>query len=265
MGVITTGRINGVPESGSFDTSIDHDWLAVSLIAGHHYTFSAQTVRLADNLNDVAIDLRDSSRTILNGQGVVDGGVNRTSSFTYTATSSEPNISTSAPAAATPPASSATTRSPSPTTPDTVLDTASTNATLALTGGATGTIDAMPESGSFDTSIDHDWFAVNLVAGHDYAFSAIRIIQLERRCDRPEGFQPDHSQQPGRGRRRSLRLHCHQFGHRISRHQRRCRQRRQPNRQLPDHRPRSWRRHSFGHGIDQRQPHDGGFSELRQD
>ena len=39
-------------------------------------------------MNDVAIDLRDSSRTILDSQGVVDAGAHATSSFTYTATSS---------------------------------------------------------------------------------------------------------------------------------------------------------------------------------
>ena len=57
--------------------------------------------------------------------------------------------------------------------PDTVLDTASTNASLVFGGTANlGTIDAVPVNGSFDTSLDHDWFAVNLTAGHNYAFSA---------------------------------------------------------------------------------------------
>jgi hypothetical protein len=89
MGGTTTGRIDGMPESGSFDTSLDHDWFAVSLIAGHVYTFSAQaTPGPSDNLNDVAIDLRNSSRTILDSQGVVDAGANASSSFTYTATNS---------------------------------------------------------------------------------------------------------------------------------------------------------------------------------
>jgi hypothetical protein len=88
MGGTTSGRIDGVPESGSFDTSLDHDWFAVSLVAGHSYTFSGTAVRGSGNLNDVAIDLRDSSRIILDSQGVVDGGPNAASSFFYTATSS---------------------------------------------------------------------------------------------------------------------------------------------------------------------------------
>ena len=171
--VITYCRINGVSESGSFDTSIDHDWLAVSLIAGHHYTFSAQTVsQLADNLNDLAIDLRDSSRTTLNGQGVVDGGANRTASFTYTATSSGIEYLDISAGSSTPTGLVGNYQVSVTDNTDTVLDTASTNATLALYWVTSGTIDAIPESGSFDTSIDHDWFAVSLIAGHDYSFWA---------------------------------------------------------------------------------------------
>ncbi len=89
IGGVTTGRINAVPEGGSFTTSLDHDWFAVSLLAGHIYKFSAQsTFNTLDNLNDVAIDLRNSSGTILDSQGVVDAGAHVTSSFTYVATSS---------------------------------------------------------------------------------------------------------------------------------------------------------------------------------
>ena len=57
---------------------------------------------------------------------------------------------------------------------DTVLDTASTNASLVMNGTVTNTIDAAAMSGSFSTSFDHDWFAVSLVAGHSYSFSVIR-------------------------------------------------------------------------------------------
>jgi hypothetical protein len=55
---------------------------------------------------------------------------------------------------------------------DTVLDTAATNGTL-FAGGTFGTIDAVPESGSFDTSLDHDWFAVSLIATATCCGSAI--------------------------------------------------------------------------------------------
>jgi RTX calcium-binding nonapeptide repeat (4 copies) len=89
IGATATGAISTVPESGSFTTSLDHDWLAVNLVAGHVYTFSAQaTFSASDNLNDVAIDLRSSNRTILDSQGAVDAGANAASTFTYAATSS---------------------------------------------------------------------------------------------------------------------------------------------------------------------------------
>ncbi|HEY4404550.1 MAG TPA: NF038122 family metalloprotease [Xanthobacteraceae bacterium] len=170
----TYGKIDAVPGSGSFDTSLDHDWLAVSLIAGHDYTFSGNGL---GDLDDVAIDLRDSSRTILDSQGVVDAGANIISSFTYTATSSGTEYLDI----------SAGGNNPAGQTgqyfvsyqddgADTVLDTASTNASLSMGGTTSGRIDGMPEGGSFDTSLDHDWFAVNLVAGHSYTFSGTVIL-----------------------------------------------------------------------------------------
>jgi hypothetical protein len=171
MGGTTSGRINGVPMSGSFDTSHDHDWFAVSLIAGQTYTFSAH----GDGLSDVAIDLRDSSRTILDSQGVVDAGVNGAPSFTYTATSSG-TVYLDISAGANNPAGLSSDYQIDVTDDglvgDTVLDTALTNATL-FAGGNFGTIDAVPMIGSFDTSLDHDWFAVSLTAGHDYTFSGM--------------------------------------------------------------------------------------------
>jgi FG-GAP-like repeat len=168
-----SGRINGMPESGSFNTSLDHDWFAVSLIAGHDYTFSAQgTISSTSNLKDVAIDLRDASRAILNSQGVVDAGAN-TAGFTYTATSSG-TVYFDISAGGNNPASLTGDYqiSYADDGSDTILDTASTNASLMMGGTTSGRIYGVPEVGSFDTSLDHDWFAVNLVAGHDYTFSA---------------------------------------------------------------------------------------------
>ncbi len=168
----TYGNIDAVPTNGSFNTSLDHDWLAVTLIAGHDYVFTGMAV--SDTLNDVAIDLRDSSRTILNGQGVVDAGPSFRSMFTYTATSSGTEYLDI----------SAGGDNPASQTgqyfvdyadagADTILDTASTNASLTIGGFPfAGRINGVPESGSFDTSLDHDWYAVSLVAGHTYTFSA---------------------------------------------------------------------------------------------
>jgi hypothetical protein len=168
----TFGSIDAVPESGSFDTSLDHDWLAVSLIAGHDYVFYAYGI--SGNLNDVALDLRDSSRTILNSQGVVDPGANITPMFTYTATSSGTeylDISAGGNNPASQTGQYFVTYADAGT--DTILDTASTNASLTMGGlPNSGRINGAPESGSFNTSLDHDWFAVSLVAGHSYTFSA---------------------------------------------------------------------------------------------
>src|SRR5712672_1519006 len=83
MNGVVFGSIDATAVSGSFDPSFDHDWFAVSLTAGHNYAFSAFST--SGTLNDMAIDLRDASRNILNSQGVVDGGINRSASFVYTA------------------------------------------------------------------------------------------------------------------------------------------------------------------------------------
>src|SRR5262249_34903201 len=55
--------IDAVPESGSANTSFDHDWFRVSLTAGHSYHFAAQSTSAA--LTSLAIDLRGSSGNTL--------------------------------------------------------------------------------------------------------------------------------------------------------------------------------------------------------
>jgi hypothetical protein len=59
------------------------------------------------------------------------------------------------------------------TTTDTVLDTTTTSGSLAVGGAATGKIDAVPISGSANTTFDHDWYKVTLTANHSYTFSAV--------------------------------------------------------------------------------------------
>src|SRR5713226_9942499 len=173
MNGTVTNTIDAAAMSGSFSTSFDHDWFAVSLVAGHSYSFSAHGT--SGTLNDVAIDLQNSSRNIQNA-GMVDGGVNGTASFTYTATATGTfylaiSAGGSNPASLTGNYQISATDNGVPST-DTVLDTASTNASLVMNGTVTNTIDAAAMSGSFSTSFDHDWFAVSLVAGHSYSFSA---------------------------------------------------------------------------------------------
>jgi 3-methyladenine DNA glycosylase Mpg len=165
-----TGAIDATPMSGSANTSFDHDWYKVTLTAGHSYTFSANGT--SGTLNDVAIDLRNSSGTLVNS--VVDGGANGTASFSYT-----PNASTFYFLAVSAGGANATSLTGNyslalqdngvPST-DTILDTVNTTGTLSST--ATGAIDATPMSGSANTSFDHDWYKVTLTAGHSYTFSA---------------------------------------------------------------------------------------------
>src|SRR5438874_336276 len=82
----SNGTIDAVPESGSANTSFDHDWYKVVLTAGDSYAFSAQGV--SGSLNDVAIDLRDPSGTLIPSTGPTDGGPGGTARFTYTPSSS---------------------------------------------------------------------------------------------------------------------------------------------------------------------------------
>src|SRR5690349_16916341 len=55
---------------------------------------------------------------------------------------------------------------------DTLLDTTATIGVLTVGGAASATSDAVPMSGSANTSFDHDWYKVTLTAGHSYSFSA---------------------------------------------------------------------------------------------
>src|SRR5712671_5107773 len=167
------GTIEATPVSGSFDTSFDHDWYAVSLTRGHVYSFS--TITTSGGVNDVAIDLSDASRNILNIQGVVDGGTNGSPNFAYMAGATG-TYYLAVSAGGSNPANLAGNYSASVfdlgTRTDTILDSASTNAFLPVGSTAAGAIEAAPMTGSFDMSLDHDWFAVNLTAGHHYTFSA---------------------------------------------------------------------------------------------
>src|SRR5579883_170219 len=171
----TFGNIDATPMSGSFDTSLDHDWYAVSLVAGDHYTFSA--VGMSSTLTDVAIDLVDANRNILNSQGLIDGGLNGTATLTYTATTTG-TFYVAVGAGGSDPADQLGEYSVTFVNNggDTVLDTPATTASLTFdetqTADVAGTFDPTPIAGSFNTSIDHDWYAVSLIAGHRYLFQA---------------------------------------------------------------------------------------------
>ena len=175
----TTGVLGVTPMAGSFDTSLDHDWIAVTLEAGHHYTFSA--LGTSGSLNDVAIDLRDTNRNILNSQGVVDGGPNGTATFTYTAAATG-TVYLDVTAGGSNAANLLGFYQASfiDNGGDTILDSAATLATLSFdsthSASTSSTFDATPTEGSVNTSVDHDWYAVNLIAGHQYLFSGSATV-----------------------------------------------------------------------------------------
>ena len=163
------GTIDALPMTGSSNTSFDHDWYRMTLIAGHQYDISA--VGTSGTLNDVAIDLRDANGNLISS--VFDGGVNGTASFgVASGTTGTFYLAISAggnnPASLTGSYSINVVEEPI----DTVLDNTSTTATLSVPGAATGIIDPVPMSGSSNTSFDHDWWRVTLTAGHQYTFSA---------------------------------------------------------------------------------------------
>src|SRR5215813_513518 len=83
MNTSRVGIIDAIPESGSFDLSLDHDWYAVSLTGGHTYQFLGTGGSFT--AIDIAIDLKDASRHILDIQGVVNSDANGNASFYYTA------------------------------------------------------------------------------------------------------------------------------------------------------------------------------------
>jgi Ca2+-binding RTX toxin-like protein len=214
MNGTVSNTIDAAAMSGSFSTSFDHDWFAVSLVAGHSYSFSAHGT--SGSLNDVAIDLQNSSRSIQNSQGVVDGGVNGTASFSYTAAATGTlylaiSGGGNSPASLTGNYQISATDNGTPVT-DTVLDTASTNASLVMNGTVTGVVDAVPEAGSSNTSFDHDWFKVALTAGHAYHFAAqsnsgtLTTIAIDLKAAGgntvtpiPEGSAPDFYYTPTTG------------------------------------------------------------------
>src|SRR5579883_157534 len=177
-GLATTGNIDSTPMSGSFNKSVDHDWYAIPLFAGHHYTFSAASAGTF-GLTDVAIDLSDANRNILNSQGVVDSGANGTATFTYTATTTG-KVYLDVAAGGSNAANLLGEYQVSVTDNggDTIVDTPATPASLSFDPTShlavvTGEIFATPTQGSFNTTVDHDWYAVSLTAGHTYSFDGI--------------------------------------------------------------------------------------------
>lgn len=143
--------------TGAIDTAGDSDWYQVTVVAGQTYTFSTM---FSLGLGDSVLTLRDSTGALIlqNDDANATNGLYR-SEITWTATSSgtffldvsgyqsdtgDFYLSVTRPLA------------------DTVADSAATTGTIALGSTVSGTLDATG---------DHDWYAVQLVAGQTYLFT----------------------------------------------------------------------------------------------
>lgn len=142
----------------TIDTLGDHDWYAVTLVAGTTYVF--HTTAIAGQNPDTFLNLRDSSGSVVASDD--DGGDGTYSVIRFTATSSGTfyidagtfnDLSTGSyqlSMTAVPAAGS-----------DLLPATTATTGTLAVSGSVAGRI---------DSSGDHDWYAVTLTAGETYLF-----------------------------------------------------------------------------------------------
>ncbi len=145
---------------GSIDTAGDRDWYRVTLVAGQTYTFS--TVLLGGGLSDSVLRLRDSAGNLIaeNDDAVAGSSSYLFSEITFTATSSGPFFLDVGGFGSGTGTFYLTTTSP---VVDGIAGSASSNATLTLGAAAT--------NGAIDANGDHDWYAVQLVAGQVYEFT----------------------------------------------------------------------------------------------
>jgi serralysin len=150
----------GASVDGAIDTLGDHDWYRVSLVAGQTYTFRTAATGTGD-VGDTTISLRDAAGLELAFNDDF-GASGLYSQITFTATTSGfyfidvgafnngvvGNFRLSAATSA-------------PLPPDAVPGDATTTATLAIGSAVSGIV---------NTTGDHDWFKVTLVAGQTYVF-----------------------------------------------------------------------------------------------
>lgn len=143
---------------GSIDATGDSDWYRITLVAGQTYTFST----ILGGLSDSILRLRDASGALL---GENDDAVSGSSSYlfseiTYTATTSGTYFLDVSGYQSATGSFYLTTTAP---TADSVAGSASTGASLTLGAAAT--------TGAIDATGDHDWYAVQVVAGQTYLFT----------------------------------------------------------------------------------------------
>ena len=151
-----TASVGGYVD-GAIDSTGDHDWYQITLVAGQTYTFS--TI-FSTGISDTILTLRDSAGVQLatNDDANATNGYYR-SEITFTATSSGSYfLDVSGFQSST----GAFTLSVSRPQNDSVAGSAATTATVAIGSSVSGTL---------DTTGDHDWYAVQLTAGQTYEFT----------------------------------------------------------------------------------------------
>ena len=181
-----SNTIDPTPMAGSANTSFDHDWFAVNLTSGHSYTFSAHGT--SGTLNDVAIDLRDSSNAIVDPSGVVESGVGGTATFNYTASGTATYyLAISAGGSyyltATGGYSISADDNSTIVSNDGVHQGPTTTTSLAAGQTLPGTIDAEPLTSDLAISlpdgtggyVDKDWYQVTLAKTNVYTFAGANV------------------------------------------------------------------------------------------
>ena len=157
-----------LPVNGSIlvniDTLGDHDWYAVTLVAGQRYTFTTNEVSGGGSSLDTYIYLRNSAGTLIVDDD--DSGPGTYSEIQFTATTSGTyyldagtygNQSTGS--------YLLRVNNSGASGGDTVAGNVTTGGTLTV-GGST-------VSGAIDINGDHDWYAVQVVAGESYLFQTV--------------------------------------------------------------------------------------------
>jgi serralysin len=148
----------GSMTTGTIETIGDHDWFRVNLVAGQSYSFTTSSTG-AGGVTDTFLNLRDAAGNIIATNDDI-GGSNFYSQIIFTATATTHyfidvgtfNDSETG-------TFQIIANSTAPVGPDTVAGDSSTTGSLALGGTVNGII---------DTNGDHDWYAVQIVAGQSY-------------------------------------------------------------------------------------------------
>lgn len=153
----TAGRLSaGASSQGNIETAGDHDWFAISLVAGSRYTFSLNQSGTA-GLSDTYLRLYSGTGVQLAENDNFNGA---NSQITYTATTNGTYYLGASGYGGT--AGTYVLSASSGTSSDDYAATTATVGRLTVGGSTTGNIEAAG---------DNDWFAITLTAGTNYTFN----------------------------------------------------------------------------------------------